>query len=179
MTTLSIILSTRNVETICFRDGISWRLNLLVASFPHLHFQNRLIKICFLLCTKVPDFWCNTATHSSASCKVSGVAVPLLSTLIWIANFLKGRNWKAAECPANPDSRRGIRQGAGQSSQLVGENMKYWHRDTHKEKDWDKRENLGLKLPTQSTYITQMAQEGSHTEHACAMKNTWYTVSLM
>lgn len=160
--------------------------NLLVATFPPLHFQNRSIRIRFLLCTKAPNVWCNTATHSLAACEVSGVAVPLFSTLIWIANFLKGRNWKAAECPANPDSRRGMRLGAGQSSQLVGENMKYWHARTQRERLGQEGESRtqtthtvhihnteGTRRLTYRTY--HMCNENTHTVLDVEMEGWWNT----
>lgn len=115
----------------------------------NFHFQYCAIRICFLLCSKAPNVRCNTAT---AACQISGVALPLFSTLIWITNFLKRSYWRA-RCRVSQTSgnrrEREREERAGQSSQLVGE---YPDTDTHKGREWGKRERLGLEPPTQFTY---------------------------
>ena len=92
---------------------------------PSLTYFQNSIRICLILLHLMLDAILPHIHQQRVRYQVSPYHP--FSMLIWIANCLEGRNWKArASCSASRQPRRRERQREGQSSQLVGENTKRW-----------------------------------------------------
>lgn len=171
---LSIILSPDKYKCYLF-----WMLHQLTAwtnmtpLFPEVHFiKNRSIGIRIFLCVKAPHTWVNTAAHSP-SCLWRYQVLSYLSSLhsSELQISLKAKEKLGSEkqpgavkCPVNPDSRRGNRRGAGQSSQLL-ENMKYRH--SKSERVGEKGRMWDSKHP--NAYPQKVQRPGKHMQsvYAC------------
>lgn len=144
---LPAILSTDTFRGWCrWNQYTSW--TCVLPLYLTSHFQNCSIIELLMFDAVLPHSHQMLARHQV-------LPYPLFCTLIWIANFLTGRNWKAsASCEVlrrpRLQARRERETRAAQSGQLVGENMEYWHRHTQRE-GVREGEDVGLKLPTQFT----------------------------
>lgn len=108
-------------------DGTGWPPEPPCRPFPSLTYFQNSIRICLLLWPLMPDAILPHIHQQRVRYQVS--PYHLFSTLIWIANRLKGRNWKArvsCSVPRQPRLRE-RREMAGRTEQPAGWwNTKHW-----------------------------------------------------